>query len=127
VHFVTVANLEEQPTEAVLGFEQHGFGVAVLRVQCNPALDEPVYFPPCTGDPDLALVLLPGEWLTETTLVEAARTYLCQSREWGPVQGSGEDVCVHRWVPVVSRHRGDQGEDGVRVFLHPEGELTCKT
>ena len=59
MNFVTVTDLACRPSEAVLGFEQHGFGVPVLRIQCNPALDEPVYFSPCTADPDL-VDLAPG-------------------------------------------------------------------
>jgi hypothetical protein len=57
--FVTVTDLACRPTEAVLGFEQHGFGVPVLRVRCDPALDEPVYFPPCTADSDRSAELAP--------------------------------------------------------------------
>jgi hypothetical protein len=55
---VTIADLAHRPAEAVPGFEQHAdpadpsFGVAVLWVRRNPALDKPTYFPPCTADPD---------------------------------------------------------------------------
>jgi len=59
MNFVTITDLACRPPEAVLGFEQHGFGVAVLRVRCDPALDEPVYFPPCTADPDRSAELAP--------------------------------------------------------------------
>jgi hypothetical protein len=120
--FVTVADLKRRPAEAVLGFEQHGFGVPVLRVQCNPALDEPVYFPPCTADPDLALVLLPDGWLTHGALVEAARVYLRCSGEWGPVRGRGEEVTIRYWMPKADRQSGDR----LPVFLHPDGEMACE-
>jgi hypothetical protein len=126
--FVTVAGLKRRPTEAVLGFEQHAdpadpsFGVAVLRVRCNPALDELAYFPPCTADPDLALVLLPDGWLTHGALVGAARVYLRCSGEWGPVRGRGEEVIVRYWVPRADRQSGNW----LLVFLHPDGEIVCK-
>ena len=126
--FVTVAGLKRRPTEAVLGFEQHAdpadpsFGVPVLQVRCNPALNEPAYFPPCTADPDLALVLLPDGWLTHGALVEAARVYLRCSGEWGPVRGRGEEVIVRYWVPRVDR----QPDDSLPVFLHPDGEMACE-
>jgi hypothetical protein len=120
--FVTITDLAYRPTEAVLGFEQHGFGVPVLQVQCDPALDEPVYFPPCTADPDLALVLLPDGWLTHGALIEAARIYLRCSGEWGPVRGNGEDVTIRYWVPRADRQSGD----GLPVFLHPEGQMACE-
>ena len=120
--FVTVTDLTSRPTEAVLGFEQHGFGVSVLRVQCDPALDEPVYFPPCTADPDLALVVLPDGWLTHGALVEAARIYLRCSGEWGPVRGNGEEVAIHYWVPRADR----RSDDGLPVFLHPDGKMVCE-
>jgi hypothetical protein len=74
MNFVTITDLARRPTEVVLGFEQHAdpadlsFGAAVLRVRCNPALNEPAYFPPCTADPDLPLVLLPDGWLTHGAL-----------------------------------------------------------
>jgi hypothetical protein len=129
MNFVTVADLARRPAKAVLGFEQHAdpadpsFGVPVLRVQCNPALDEPAYFPPCTADPDLALVLLPDGWLTHGALVEAARVYLRCSGEWGPVRGRGEEVIVRYWVPRTDRQSGD----GLPVFLHPDGEMACET
>jgi hypothetical protein len=126
---VTVADLVHRLTEAVLGFEQHAdpadpsFGVAVLRIRHNPALDEPVYFPPCTADPDLALVPLPDSWLTHGALVEAARVYLRRSGERGPVRGRGEEVTVCYWMP-----RADwQSEDELPVFLHPDGEMACQT
>ena len=122
MNFVTVADLACRPTEAVLGFEQHSFGVPVLRVRCNPALDEPVYFPPCTADPDLALVLLPDGWLTYGALVEAACIYLRCSGEWGPVRGNGEEVAIYYWVPRADRQSGD----GLPVFLHPDGEMACE-
>jgi hypothetical protein len=121
--FVTVADLKRRPLEAVIGFEQHGFGVPVLRVRCNPAIDEPAYFPPCTADLDLALVLLPDGWLTHGALVEAARVYLRCSGEWGPVRGRGEEVTVRYWVPRVDR----QPDDRLPVFLHPDGEMACET
>jgi hypothetical protein len=126
--FVTVADLACRPIEAVLGFEQHAdladpsFGVAVLRVRCNPALDGPAYFPPCTADPDLALVLLPDGWLTHGALVEAARVYLRRSGEWGPVLGRGEEVIVRYWMPRADR----QSDGGLPVFLHPDGEMVCQ-
>ena len=119
--FVTITDLACRPPEAVLGFEQHGFGVAVLRVRCDPALDEPVYFPPCTADPDLALLLLPDGWLTHGALVEAARIYLRCSGEWGPVRGNGEEVTIRYWVPRRDRQSGD----GLPVFLHPDGQMAC--
>ena len=122
MNFVTVTDLTSRPTEAVLGFEQHGFGIAVLRVRCNPALDEPVYFPPCTADPDLALVVLPDGWLTHGALVEAARIYLRCSGEWGPVRGNGEEVTIRYWLPRADRQSGD----GLPVFLHPDGKMTCE-
>ena len=56
MNFVTTADLESGVTEALVGFEQHGFGVAVLRVRCKLVIGKPVYFPPCTGDPGLARV-----------------------------------------------------------------------
>jgi hypothetical protein len=120
--FVTITDLARRPTETVLGFEQYGFGVAVLRVHCNPALDEPAYFPPCTADPDLALVLLPDSWLTHGALVEAARVYLRCSGEWGPARGKGEEVTIRYWMPRVDR----QSDDGLPVFLHPDGEMVCE-
>jgi len=123
MNFVTVTDLVCRPTEAMLGFEQHGFGVSVLRVQCNAALDEPAYFPPCTADPDLALVLLPDGWLTHGALVEAARLYLRCSGEWGPVRGMGEEVIVRYWTPRANR----QSDGGLPVFLHPDGEMACET
>ena len=121
--FVTVTDLAHHPTEVVLGFEQRGFGVPVLRVGCNPALDEPAYFQPCAADPDLALVLLPDGWLTHGALVEAARVYLRCSGEWGPMRGRGEEVIVRYWVPRVDR----QPNDRLPVFLHPDGEMACET
>jgi len=39
MNLVTVADLAHRPTEAVLGFEQHGFGVAVLRLHLRPPED----------------------------------------------------------------------------------------
>jgi len=36
MNLVTIADLAHRPTEAVLGFEQHGFGVAVLRLHPRP-------------------------------------------------------------------------------------------
>jgi hypothetical protein len=123
--FITITDLAHHPTEAVLGFEQHAdpadpsFGVAVLRVQCNPALDEPAYFPPGTADPDLALVLLPDGWLTHGALVEAARVYLRCSGEWGPVRGWGEEVAIRYRMPRADRQSGD----GLPVFLYPDGEM----
>ena len=128
MNFVTITDLACRPIEAVLGFEQHAdpadpsFGVAVLRVRCNPALDELAYFPPCTADPDLALVLLPDGWLTHGALVEAARVYLRCSGEWGPVRGRGEEVVISCWVPQADRQSGD----GLPVFLHPDGEIVCE-
>jgi len=128
MNFVTITDLARRPIEAVLGFEQHAdpadpsFGVAVLRVWCNPALDEPAYFPPCTADPDLALVLLPDGWLTHGALIEAARVYLRCSGEWGPVRGRGEEVIVRYWVPGVDQ----QSDGGLSVFLHPDGKMTCE-
>jgi hypothetical protein len=59
MNFITLVDLERRPTEAVLGYEQHGFGVPVLRVRCEPSVGEPVYYGPCTADPDLVLVVLP--------------------------------------------------------------------
>jgi len=120
--FVTITDLVHRPTETVMGFEQHGFGVPVLRLQCNPALDEPAYFPPCTADPDLALVLLPDGWLTRGVLVEAVRIYLRCSGEWEPVRGRGEEVTVRYWMPRADR----QSDDGLQVFLHPDGEMVCE-
>jgi hypothetical protein len=120
--FVTVTELACRPTEAVLGFEQHGFGVPALRVRCDPALDKPVYFPPCTADPDLALVVLPDGWLTHGALVEAARIYLRRSGEWGPVRGNGEEVTIRYWLPRADRQSGDR----LPVFLHPDGKMTCE-
>jgi hypothetical protein len=122
MHFVTIIDLACCPTEAVLGFEQHSFGVPVLRIQCDPALDEPVYFPPCTADPDLALVVLPDGWLTHGALVEAVRIYLRCSGEWGPVRSNGEEVAIYYWVPRRDRQSGD----GLPVFLHPDGEMACE-
>jgi len=106
-------------------------------VRCNPAIDEPVYFPPYTADPDLALVLLPDGWLTRGALIEAARVYLRRSEEWGPTWGRGEEVNVRRWVPQTNQRRelshGTQSEgpalsevEGLPVFLHPDGEIVCK-
>ena len=117
MNFVTIADLENQVTEAVVGFEQHGFGVPVLRVRCNPAIGEPVYFPPCTADPDrsaersrrsLALVLWPDGWLTQETLVEATHLYLRCSGEWGPVRD--EDVVIRRWAPLAPPREPGLGE-----------------
>ena len=119
---MTITDLECCPTRAVLGFQQHGFGVAVLRVHCKPAVGEPVYFPPCTADPDRALVLLPDGRLTHGALVEAARVYLRCSGEWGPVRGKGEEVAIRYWVPRADRQSGD----GLPVFLHPDGEMACE-
>jgi hypothetical protein len=99
VNFITVANLESGVTEAVVGFEQHGFGVPVLRVKCEPAIGEPVYFPPCTADPDLALVILPDRYLTLNALRDATRLYLRLSGELGPVSG---DVNIRRWAPWIN-------------------------
>ena len=122
MNFVTIADLENQVTEAVLGFEQHGFGVPVLLVHCNPEVGEPVYFPPCTADPNLALVLWPDGWLTQEALVEATRLYLRCSGEWGPARD--EDVVIRRWMPLVSPEEPALGEAGIPVFLY-EGEITC--
>jgi hypothetical protein len=119
--FVTITDLACCPTEAVLGFEQHRFGVPVLRVRCEPAVGEPVYFPPCTADPDLALVLLPERWLTHNALVEATRLYLRCSGEWGPIQD--EDIIIHRWSPVAPWN-GSAPEAGLRVWLG-EGKMVC--
>ena len=123
--FVTIADLESRVTEAVVGFEQHGFGVAVLRVKCEPAVGEPVYFSPCTADPDLALVVLPDEWLTLDALRDATRLYLHLSGELGPVQG---ELSVRRWVPRdgISSPEVPRPSEGVWIFLHPEGELACE-
>jgi hypothetical protein len=35
MNLVAIADLACRPIEAVLGFEQHGFGVPVLRIRCN--------------------------------------------------------------------------------------------
>lgn len=123
--FVTIADLESRVTEAVVGFEQHGFGVPVLRVKCEPAVGEPVYFSPCTADPDLALVVLPDEWLTLDALRDATRLYLHLSGELGPVQG---ELSVRRWVPRdgISSPEVPRPSEGVWIFLHPEGELACE-
>ncbi len=127
---MTIADLENQVTEAVLGFEQHGFGVPVLLVHCNPEVGEPVYFPPCTADPNrsaersrrsLALVLWPDGWLTQEALVEATRLYLRCSGEWGPVRG--EDVVIHRWSPFAPWN-GATPETGLRVWLG-EDKVVC--
>jgi hypothetical protein len=129
VDLVTITDLAHHPTEAVLGFEQHGFGVAVLRVRCEPAVEEPAYFPPCTADPDLAQVLLPDGWLTHGALIEAARVYLRCSGEWGPVRGGGEDVCIRYWTPQPLRSPDvPASNDAARlhVFLCPEGEMACE-
>ena len=122
MNFVTIADLENQVTEAVVGFEEYGFGVPVLRVRCNPAIGEPMYFPPCTADLDLALVLLPNGWLTQEALVEATHLYLRCSGEWGPVRD--EDVVIRRWMPLASPEEPALGEAGIPVFLY-EGEITC--
>ena len=126
MNFVTVANLENHVAEAVVGFEQHGFGVPVLRVHCEPAIGEPVYFPPCTADPDLALVILPAGYLTLDALDEATRLYLRVSGELGPVMG---EVNVRRWTPrpgVSANPAMPQPSEGMWVFLHPEGEMMCE-
>jgi hypothetical protein len=131
MNFVTIADLEDRVTEAVLGFEQHGFGVAVLRVRCDPTLGESVYFPPCTADPDLALILWPGERLTQAALVEATCIYLHRSGELGPVRG---EVNVCRWAPLEPCPRLVQDAQPVKhapnemgpVFLHPSGEIRCE-
>ena len=132
MNFVTIADLDSQVTEAVLGFEEYGFGVAVLRVRYNPAIGEPVYFPPCTADPDrsaersrrsLALVLWPDGWLTQETLVEATHLYLRCSEEWGPVRD--EDVVIRRWAPLAPPREPALGEaKRLPVFLY-EGEIVC--
>lgn len=131
MNFVIIADLDSQVTEAVVGFEQHGFGVPVLRVRCNPAIGEPMYFPPCTADLDLALVLLPNGWLTQEALVEATHLYLRCSGEWGPVRD--EDVVIRRWDPLAPPREPVLGEaeracpeidEGSSVFLY-EGEIVC--
>lgn len=131
MNFVTLVDLEDRVTEAVMGFEQHGFGVPVLRVRCDPALGEPVYFPSCTADPDLALVLWPDEWLTHASLVEATHIYLRRSGELGPVQ---DKVNVCHWTPLESCYRLMQDAQPVElvpnemgpVFLYPDGEVRCE-
>jgi hypothetical protein len=121
MHFAIVADLENQAVEAVVGFEEHGFGVPVLRVYCEPAVGEPVYFPPCTADPDLALVLLPERWLTQGALVEATRLYLRCSGEWGPIHG--KNVVIHRWSPVAPWN-GSAPKAGLRIWLG-EDKVVC--
>ena len=131
MNFVTIADLENQVTEAVVGFEQHSFGIPVLRVRCDPALGEPMYFPPCTADSDLALILWPVERLTHAALVEATHIYLHRSGELGPVQG---EVNVCRWTPLEPRSRLAQNAQSVKlipsemgpVFLCPDGEMRCE-
>jgi hypothetical protein len=125
VRFVTIADLDRRPTEAVLGFEQHGFGVPVLRVRCCPEVAEPAYFDPCTVDADLALVVVPDGWLTEGALVEAARIYLRRSGDWGPTRGRGEDVTIGFWTPLAVKGDGTVAGDGVVVFVH-EGGIACE-
>ena len=121
MHFAIVADMNNKVIEAVVGFEEHGFGVPVLRVRCEPAVGEPVYFPPCTADPDLALVLLPERWLTQEALVNATRLCLHCSEEWGPTQD--EDVVIHRWSPVAPWN-GAIPEAGLRVWLG-EDKVVC--
>jgi len=131
LNFVTIADLESQVTEAVLGFEQHGFGISVLRVRCDSTLREPVYFPPCMADSDLALILWPVERLTHAALVEATHIYLHRSGELGPVQG---EVNVCRWTPLEPRSRLARDAQPVKlipdktgpVFLYPDGEVRCE-
>jgi hypothetical protein len=131
MNFVTITDLENQVTEAVVGFEQHGFGIPVLRVRCDPALGEPVHFPSCTADPDLALVLWPGERLTHAALVKAIHIYLRRSGELGPVQ---DEMSICRWMPLEPRSRLAQDAQPVKlipdetrpVFLYPDGEVRCE-
>ena len=112
---MAIVDLEGRVTEAVLDFEQHGVGAPVLQMRRNPAVDEPVYFPPCTADPDLALVLLPDGWLTQEALITAARLYLRRSGERGPAQD--EDVVIRRLAPLAPPGEPALGEASLPVFL----------
>ncbi len=125
MNFVTIADLQDGATETVVGFEQHGFGVPVLRVLCEPALEEPLYFPPCEADPDMALVLMPCGKLTEETLAEGVRVYARRSDEREPMHGA--EVVLHRWAPLDAPQTAELVPNELgSVFLHPLGEMRCK-
>ena len=118
--FVTVVDLNARPAEAVLGIEQYGFGVPTVRVRCNADIDEPMYFAPCTADPDLGLAVVPGPWLTESALLEAAALHVAESGDFGPTDGPA-DVGLVYWSPV-----GDGvGREGRLIFMG-EQELACE-